>query len=181
MKNESDVFISYATDTRPLAEELTQALQDHGFQAWADFKDLQPGQLWHDEIDRALDRAGWFLILVSPTSYATSWQEAEWRAALTKVWSDSEKRLIPVLVGGTEPPPFLRSWVSLKVDPAAEPATWTSRVLQALRSARNEAVHGLSDKDLGRRQLRLDEISRAAQELGKQESSPSESPPDSKS
>jgi hypothetical protein len=45
MATESDVFISYAADTKPLAEQLTQALQTQGFHAWVDFKDLRPGQL----------------------------------------------------------------------------------------------------------------------------------------
>jgi len=43
--------------------------------AWADFKDLRPGQRWHDELERALESADWFVILVSPQSYASPWQK----------------------------------------------------------------------------------------------------------
>jgi hypothetical protein len=176
MVTESGVFISYAADTKPLAEQLTQALQTQGFHAWADFKDLRPGQVWQDEIERALEDARSFLILVSPTSRAGSWQEVEWRAALAKVWTDSDKRLIPVLVGGTEPPPFLRNWVSLIVDPAAEPANWTRHVVNALLSAPNERVPASIDRNRRERERRLDEMSRTAEELGKNEPGPLDLP-----
>jgi hypothetical protein len=42
--------------------------------------------------------------------------------------------MLPV-VSGAEPPPFLRNWVPLNIDPAAEPSAWTRRVLDVLRSA----------------------------------------------
>lgn len=177
MATESDVFISYAADTKPLAEQLTLALQTQGFHPWADFKDLRPGQVWQDEIERALENARSFLILVSPSSRAGSWQEVEWRAALAKVWSDSDKRMIPVVVGGTEPPPFLRSWVALMVDPAAEPANWTRHVVSALLSAPNERAHAPSEENRRERLRRFDEISRIAEELGKNEPDQPDLPP----
>lgn len=173
---ESDVFISYAADTRPLAEELTRALQQRGIHAWADFKDLQPGQRWRDEIEHALDRAHSFLILVGPHSRTTPWQEVEWRAALSKVWSHSDKRIIPVIVGDNETPPFLRQWVSLRIDPAAEPGIWTDQVLRALRSTPDPAVHGLTSEDRRERRQRLNEITHAAEELGKSEPDGGEPP-----
>lgn len=180
MATESDVFISYATDTKPLAEQLTQALQTQGFHAWADFKDLRPGQRWQQELERALETARSFLIVVTPTSRASSWQEAEWRGALAKVWSDSDKRLIPIVVGGTAPPALFRTWVSLTVDPAAEPSDWTRHVVNALRLTRNQVAHPPSSEDRRERQQRLDEISRAAEELGKSEPEHGDLPPGSK-
>ena len=80
-------------------------------------------------------------------------------------WSSPEKRLLPVVVGEIEPPPFLRNWVSVKVDPVAEPATWTRRVLDVLRSARGEAEYKLSDASRLERRQRLDEIASAAEEM----------------
>jgi hypothetical protein len=106
-------------------------------------------------------------------------RKAEWRAALAKVWSDSDKRLIPVVVGGTEPPAFLRDRVWLRVDPAAEPANWTRHVIDALRSTHNEAFQSPSAGDRQQRQQRLNEIGRAAEELGKHEPKAVELPPGS--
>jgi hypothetical protein len=169
MASGSSVFISYAADTKPLAEELTRALESQGIEAWVDFKDLRPGQRWKDELERAIGAARWVLILVGSGNRATAWQEAEWSAALTRTWGDSDKKLLPVIFGQTEPPPFLRNWVSLRVDPDKEPTTWTRHVLDALRSVRNEAVHGVSVKNRHERRKRLDEMSEAAKGLRKGE------------
>lgn len=176
MLTESDVFISYARDTAPLAKQLSQALETQGFPPWIDFKDLRAGQDWQDEIGRALDKAATFLILMTPDSLSSSWQETEWRAALTRVWSDSAKRLIPVVVGGTEPPPFLRNWISLDVDPAAEPTDWTRHVVDALRTP-NQAAHAPLAAVRRAHWQRLEEITRAAKELGKNEPTQEDLPP----
>jgi hypothetical protein len=116
-----------------------------------------------DEVEYALDKANWYLILVSPDSYATPGEEAEWRAVLAKAWSNSDKRLVPVLVGGSDPPPFLRQWVSLRIDPEAKPENWTSQVLQVLRSAREPVEFGLATRDRQERERRLDEMARAVE------------------
>ena len=174
MASGSSVFISYATDMKPRAQELIRALASQGIEAWVDFKDLRPGQRWKDELERAIGAARWVLILVGPGDRATAWQEAEWSAALARSWADGDKQLLPVVFGEAEPPPFLRSWVSLRVDPDKEPTTWTRHVLDALRTARNEAVHDVGGQNRRERQRRFDEISKAADEL--REGRPDEPP-----
>jgi hypothetical protein len=168
MPRSNDVFISYAADTKPLAEELTLALQREGIHTWADFKDLKPGQLWKDEIEHALEDAQAVVILVSPDSQSSRWVEVEWRLALTKAWADPNKTLIPVVVGGSETPPFLRDWVSLRIDPSAEPH-WTADILRALRSAQNRVVHGSGSRERQERHARLDQIARATEEVRRRE------------
>jgi len=161
----SPVFISYAGESKDLVQELSNALEGAGITTWVDFKDLRPGQRLNDELEHAIADAAWIVILVGPDLRASRWQEAEWRAALVHDWSSPEKRLLPVVVGETETPPFLRTWVSLKVDPVAEPATWTRHVIEALGSARGEAEYKLSDASWLERRHRLDEIASAAEEM----------------
>src|SRR6266699_183785 len=96
MATGTNVFISYASDTKPLAEELTRALESQGIEPWVDFKDLQPGHRWREELEQAIDAA-----------------------------------------------PFLRNWVSLRIDPEREASTWTGDVVGALSNLRNEAAHGI--------------------------------------
>ncbi len=108
-------------------------------------------------------RPQFFLILVGPDSRTSQWQEWEWRAALEKVWADSRKTLIPLIVGPGESPPFLRDWVSSRIDPVAEPAYWTKRVLQMLKTTRNRGAHVLTIEDRKERKERLNEITRAAE------------------
>jgi hypothetical protein len=161
----SRVLISYTSGTKPLAEELAKALLQHGIESWAGFKDLDYGQRWTQELDRAIEDADLFLFLVDPKSSATHWQEAEWRSMLAKAWTDSSKRVLPVVVGSAEPPPFLRNWVSLNVDPAAEPRAWTRRVLGAISSIQKQTAQGISSSTRRERAERLHEIGKAVETL----------------
>jgi hypothetical protein len=164
----NQVFISYAADTKTAAEELTRTLEDNGIQAWADFKDLHAGQRWQKEIERAAANARQFLILVGPHSSSTPWLEAEWRTILTKAWSDSRKSVIPIMLGTGDLPAFLRNWVPLRIEPDAEPAKWTLRVLEALRTHRKPAPPSAADRR--ERRERLEDIKRSAEALKRQES-----------
>lgn len=161
----ASVLISNTSGTRPLAEQLTQALLEKGIQAWVGYKDLQFGQQWLLELKRATENADLFLFLVDPKSHATPWQEAEWQFLLSKAWTDSGKRVLPVVIGSSEPPPFLRGWVSIKVDPAAEPQTWAHRVVDAVESMHSPGVRGLTAKSRHERQKRLSEIGEAVKAL----------------
>jgi hypothetical protein len=165
MATDRNVFISYASDTKPLAEELTRALESHGIEPWVDFKDLQPGQRRREEVERAIDAAQWIVILVRPDSRATPWQEAEWGAALAGTWADSDKKLLPIIFGQSDPPPFLRYWVPLKIDPDAERSTWTSLVLDTLGNIHDDRFQGRSPANREERIKRFEKIQAAAEEL----------------
>ena len=167
MPTSTNVFISYASDTKPLAEELTKALESQGIEPWVDFKDLQPGQRWREELERAIDAAQTFVILVGSNSRGTPWQEAEWTAALASSWADREKKVLPVVFGEGEAPPFLRNWVSLRIDPEREASTWTRHVLGALSNLRSETPHGTNPQSREERHERLNDIRKAAEELRK--------------
>ena len=168
MATGADVFISYASDTKLLAVELTKALESQGIEPWVDFKDLHPGQRWREQLERAVEDAQWVLILVGSDSRATPWQEYEWSAALARTWADREKRLLPIVFGQDDPPPFLRSWVALRVSPDTEASVWTGQVIDILRNLRNEAVHA-PPKGRAERQKRLEEISEAVEALRERE------------
>jgi hypothetical protein len=71
-----------------------------------------------------------------------------------------------VVFGEGEPPPFLRNWVSLRVDPSAEASIWTRDVLDALGSG-SAALRDRSAANREERQKRLAELESAAQELRK--------------
>src|SRR5690348_69099 len=119
----ANVFISYAADTKPLAQQLTKELESRGLEPWVDFKDLHPGQRWRDELERAIDEAHWLLILVGSGSRATLWQEVECSALLARTWENRDKQLLPIVFGNEDPPPFLRNWVALRVNPGTEAST----------------------------------------------------------
>ena len=103
-------------------------------------------------------------LLVGSDSRTTPWQEAEWSAALARTWADREKRLLPIVFGHDDPPPFLRNWVALRVNPGTTASTWTGEVIDILRNLRNEAVHGDSQNREQRRK-RLEELRDAVEAL----------------
>lgn len=164
MATGANVFISYAADTKSLAQQLTKELESRGIEPWVDFKDLQPGQRWREELERAIDEAQWLLILVGSGSRATPWQEVEWSALLARTWESQDKHLLPIVFGNDDPPPFLRNWVALRVNPDTEASTWTSKVMDVMRNVRNEAFH-TSPNTREERQKRLQEIQEAVEGL----------------
>ena len=142
---------------------------------WVDFKDLRPGQRFREELEIALDAAQWLVILVGPDSRPTPWQEEEWSAALAHTWADSGKKLLPVIFGENDPPPFLRSWVSLRIDPEAETSAWTRRVLDTLGNSQDPPSSGMGPRSRELRRNWLEEVQRAAEQLWERQ--PAEPPP----
>jgi|SRR5579884_130260 len=100
MASGADVFISYASDTKELERQ--------GIEPWVDFKNLQPGQRWREELERAIAEAQWVVILAGAHTRTTPWHEAEWSTALADIWVDRDKRVLPIVFGQDDPPPFLR-------------------------------------------------------------------------
>lgn len=167
MSGEPEVFIAYAADTKALAEELAGALEAKGMRAWADFR-LQPGDRWRDELDSALERAKWLLVVVSPASRVSHLQDQEWRAVLQAAWEDPGKVLIPVMVGADDAPPFFSEWVPLRVDPGANGSRWTDGVLRALDISR-VSRRPVSERERATRRQQSDQVERTIRELRNRE------------
>lgn len=170
MAAQPKVFISYAQETKDRAIELSKALDSMGVEAWLDVDRLQPGQSWKAEIEKAADRADSFVILVGPHNTSTSVLESEWQAALRSTWESSEKTMLPVIFGDAELPPFLRQWVSLRVDAMNPPNLWTRPVVEALLQGDRPTDCGIADVTLRAqaqwraRVAEIESAARAAQE-----------------
>src|SRR5271169_5960044 len=132
-KASSDVFISYSTDAKPWAEKLSGSLENKGVSTWTDFKSLRPGQPWFEEIQRALDDASFFLIVVGPKNHIGERQDREWQGALQRTWADPNKRIIPVLINDAKPPAFLNKWVSVRMREGKPESSWIDRIYDAVR------------------------------------------------
>jgi formylglycine-generating enzyme required for sulfatase activity len=59
------IFLSYASQDRPLAEAINRALLDQGHDVFFDREDLPPGEEFHIRIRRAIEGADLFIFLVS--------------------------------------------------------------------------------------------------------------------
>ena len=167
-KAPSSVFISYSLDAKPWAEKLSDALENKGVSTWTDFKSIPPGQRWLEEIEHALDDARYFVLFVGPKNTIGEWQFREWQGALQRTWTDSSKRILPVLVDEAAPPPFLKDWTFLRMETSEPESSWLDRVYDAIRQAGSRG-RGLFTKQSAKPtkefRSRLDEIETAAKQL----------------
>ena len=164
----SSVFISYSLDAKPWAEKLSNALENRGVSTWTDFKSIRPGQRWSEEIQHALDEAQYFILVVGPKNAIGEWQDREWQGALQRTWTDTNKRILPVLVNDAVPPPFLKDWASVRLQPSEPESSWLDRIYDAIRQA-GSSGRGVSTKQSAKPgkefRTRLEEIEGAAKQL----------------
>lgn len=108
------VFIAYSRRDTDAAGSVYRALEATGYRTWLDEQNLVPGQLWHQEVDRAIRKADVVLLLLSSRTDLDRGFVAQELVAATE--SASQPRgpiLIPVRLDRMEPPRALREveWV----------------------------------------------------------------------
>jgi hypothetical protein len=103
------VFLSYAGADRAEAEKLDQALRDQGIDPFLDVLRIRPGDNVVLEINRALARSDYFVLLWSATTPGREWVEDEYAAALALERSMEKKRcfLFVVRLDDSDLPPLL--------------------------------------------------------------------------
>lgn len=95
-----DIFISYKSERRAIAEHLHDLFEDHGYSVWFDYA-LVPGHAFDAEIENNLRAAKCVIALWCTRSVASEWVRAE--VALAR----KLKKLVPVMIERTEIPlPF---------------------------------------------------------------------------
>lgn len=89
----SKIFISYSRKaSEEFARRLYNDLRSKGLNIWLDKINIHPGEIWDDEIEKALESSGQFLIILSPESVSTINVMDELNFAL-----EEGKVIIPVL------------------------------------------------------------------------------------
>lgn len=94
----SRVFISYSRCDAEFACRLRNALQERGFEAFLDFSDISPGDLWQDRLDGLILEADAVAFVLSPDWAASEVCRWEFRRA-----NEFGKWLAPALL---RPVPF---------------------------------------------------------------------------
>jgi hypothetical protein len=102
----SDVFISYSSKNRDVADRIREDLTQLGFKVFYD-KELVPGESWAHRLAQELNRAKYILVLLSP-SYVKSQGAARELEVAALSEAEGRARIIPILIQDTEIPPFLR-------------------------------------------------------------------------
>ncbi|MDT3777284.1 toll/interleukin-1 receptor domain-containing protein [Nitrospira sp. MA-1] len=86
-----DVFISYASEDRPVAQQLADGLEQSGISVWWD-RQIQVGSEWDKTIEDALADAKCVVVLWTGHAKDSRWVRAEAREALIK------EKVVPVML-----------------------------------------------------------------------------------
>lgn len=92
-ENQRRTFISYSRADKEFAIKLAQALKSARFPVWLDQFDIPTGARWDNELEKALNECGIFLVVLTPDSIASENVKDEIGFAI-----DSQKRILPVLL-----------------------------------------------------------------------------------
>ncbi|NCR75952.1 MAG: SUMF1/EgtB/PvdO family nonheme iron enzyme [Microcystis aeruginosa K13-06] len=67
-KSDIQIFLAHASEDKPAVLALYDRLKQAGYKPWLDKKDLIPGQIWRDEIPKAIKASQIFLACLSGKS-----------------------------------------------------------------------------------------------------------------
>lgn len=101
----ADAYVAYASDDAEWVGVFTERLRAHGVKALGDRHRLLPGSVVVHEVEDAIRSATTGLVVLSPAALSQPWLRQEY-AALFQASTTRDLRLVPVLVGDAEPPPF---------------------------------------------------------------------------
>ncbi len=115
------VFISYAREDIPYANNLYNALRNRRHKPWMDKRDLIAGQEWETEIRKAIEKADYFIALMSSKSVTKrGFVQKEIRFALDVLGEIPPGRIysIPVRLEPCDVPDIIKHlhWVDIHDD-----------------------------------------------------------------
>jgi hypothetical protein len=104
---EGGVFLSYASEDRPLVQRVQSELARLNLDAWFDRRELEPGDEYKTKILQTIESCSMFVPFVSTTALQQTkrffW--AEWNHALeqAKLFAPKHRFIVPTSVDGTAP------------------------------------------------------------------------------
>jgi GTPase SAR1 family protein len=111
-----DVFLCHNVKDKQQVLEIARRLEAHGILPWLDVDAIQPGSRWQDAMAKGIEKSRSAAVLIGPAGFGP-WHDAEMH--LINDWSvrDARRRVIPVILNGTdeelELPGFLRVWSTI--------------------------------------------------------------------
>jgi len=99
----SKLFISHSSQDDAFVRDLRTALAYHGHDAWIAPRELQGGDLLWSELQRAIEEASAFAVVVSPAALQSTWVGKELVHALDvqKLRGANRFPVIPLSLDGT--------------------------------------------------------------------------------
>lgn len=88
----NDLFISYSRRDKPFVQQLFQAIEASGRDAWVDWENIPLTAEWFEEIKRGIEGSDAFMFVISPDSVASEICQAEVEYSIA-----NHKRMVPIL------------------------------------------------------------------------------------
>lgn len=136
------VFISYASEDRPAARNLRDALAAAGLEVWYDENELVGGDAWDQKLRRQIRDCEYFMPVISANTEARKegYFRREWRLATERTldMADDVLFLLPVAIDDTDElyarvPDKFRTVQWLRV-PEGKPTPMLQTVMERLRA-----------------------------------------------
>lgn len=96
------IFLSYPSERRDVAEPLALALRDRGHEVFFDRDDLGPGNAYTARIEEGIKAADLMIFLISPESVQPGRFTLTELGFARKHWRGASRRILPVMVAPTD-------------------------------------------------------------------------------
>jgi hypothetical protein len=93
------IFLSYASEDKEFAEQISEALRTIGVNSWFAPGELKPGDSIVERINNAMDSIRFSLLIISKPFLLKAWPLREFHALTALGIKNKERRLIPILHG----------------------------------------------------------------------------------
>lgn len=132
-----DVFISYGHADASWVHRLAGKLHQVGLDVFLDEWEIGEGDVVVHQLERGLLNSRNGVLVVSPASVQGPWVQQEYAVMVDRAVANKQ-RLIPVLLGDAEVPPFaaIRLWVDFRGVDGSEYERRVQRLAAALRGER---------------------------------------------
>ena len=158
------IFLSYSDTDRAFAASLGVELRARGLEVWSD-RQIAPGQRWREAVGHALSEADTCVVVTSKTTAGSGGAtSAEWTQIQDAAWRRPRLKIVPVVLGSAELPPFLRPWRAVGPVPASEPQRAVEQIIDAIRSEDGRKQDVLQEGDEAA-QRRFDEIRTSLEQM----------------
>jgi hypothetical protein len=141
-----DVFISYGHQDQVWVHALAENLRRAGLEVFLDAWQLTPGDVVVHQLERGLLASRNGVLVVSPASVTRPWVQQEYAVMVSRA-IEGKQRLIPVLLGDVEVPPFAatRLWVDFRDADGPEYERQVGLLVAALLGKRSQPPPRIED------------------------------------
>src|SRR5262245_4648769 len=110
------VYISHSRRNAGAALKLSEKLEARGTKTWIDLREIEADADWNVRVADAIRGADGFVFLIGPGPQSDQSQRYEWQIITeAEYYLNPDKPLIPVMLGETELPGFLKTRQAIRI------------------------------------------------------------------